>query len=140
MKRTLTIRIADELRARLERSAEDTGVSPTTLIQRLVDEGLRMETHRAVAFRPASAGGRLAGLVGGPDVAEVIQVVQGLAATGDAAVAEAARWLRLSPNLVRAAVGYYAEFGEEVDREIAHRRRAAEDAQARWEREQSLLA
>jgi predicted DNA-binding protein len=45
VKRTLTFRIADELRARLERSAEDTGVSPTTLIQRLIDEGLRMQAH-----------------------------------------------------------------------------------------------
>lgn len=140
MKRTLTFRIADELRARLERSAEDTGVSPTTLIQRLVDEGLRMQAHPAGVFRPTPAGGRVAGLVGGPDVAEVVQVLRGLAATGDAAVAEAARWLRLSTRLVRAAVSYYADFGEEVDREISHRGRVADEAQARWEREQSLLA
>ncbi len=41
---------------------------------------------------------------------------------------------------VEAALAYYAEFTEEVDAQIDANRRAAEDAEALWRRQQALLA
>lgn len=137
--RTMTIRLEDEVRARLERRAEDVHAAPTALAQQLLDEGLRMAAHPGVIFRPGAAGGRLPGLVAGPDVAEVVEVLNRLEAGGEEAVAEAARWLGLHPQQVQTAVSYYAAFPEEIDREIAFRQRAADEARARWEREQTLL-
>lgn len=139
MKGTLTIRLDEEVRTRLERRAEDVRIAPTALAQQLLDEGLRMAAHPGIVFRPTAGGGRLPGLVAGPDVAEVIEVLTGLEAAGEQAVAEAGRWLRLHPQHVRTAVTYYAAFPDEVDREIAFRQRAADEARARWERQETLL-
>lgn len=139
VKGTLTIRLDDAVRARLEQRAEDVHAAPTALAQQLLDEGLRMAAYPGVIFRPTSSGGRLAGLVAGPDVAEVIDILDGLEAGGEDAVAEAARWLRLHPQQVRTAVSYYAAFPDEIDREVGFRQRAADEARARWQREQTLL-
>lgn len=99
-----------------------------------------MGDHPRVVFRPTPRGGRVAGIIGGPDVAEVVTVIRDLEATGDAAVEQAAEWLGLSERDVRAAIGYYADFPDEIDNELALRDRVAAEAGARWEREQRLLS
>lgn len=71
---------------------------------------------------------------------EVIDVVVGLEATGDAAVEEAAAWLSLTPAQVRAAVDDYADFADEIDRERERRAEVAREARTRWERQQQLLS
>jgi hypothetical protein len=98
-----------------------------------------MADHPRVVFRSTVAGGRVAGLAGGPDVAEVVAVLTGLEAQGEERVAEAAEWLGLHPSEVRAALAYYSEFTDEVDAEIAHRRQTAEELQSQMEREQAIL-
>ncbi|CAN5416476.1 hypothetical protein BH23ACT9_BH23ACT9_20070 [soil metagenome] len=106
---------------------------------RLVEEGVRMVTHPLITFRSTPDGGRVGGVIGGPDVAEVLTVIRGLDATGEEAVAEAADWLRLHPSRVIAAVAYAADFPDEVEGEIARRAGAAAEARARYDRQQSLL-
>ncbi len=108
------------------------------LAQRLVDEGLRMEAHPGIVFRSGPAG-RRAGLVRGPDVWEVIGLVESLEQTGDERIAEAAAWLKLSEAQIRTALSYYGEFAEEIDEEIEERHRFAEQARAAFEAQQRLL-
>jgi hypothetical protein len=83
--------------------------------------------HPGVAFRDGPAG-RRAGVVGGPDVWEVVQVfldevrhVQATAAT-----------LNVSRGQVEAAIGYYAHHPAEIDAWIESNHREAEEAEAAW--------
>ena len=48
--------------------------------------------------------------------------------------------LELSVRLVNAAVGYYADFREEIDDRIESNRKAAEEAEAAWRRRQALVS
>ncbi|MGH9122144.1 MAG: hypothetical protein ACRDYC_09410, partial [Acidimicrobiales bacterium] len=70
---------------------------------------------------------------------EVIALVRSLDSKGDAAVGEAAAWLSLGQEQVRAALGYYGAFPEEVDARIAANEAAADQAQREWEIQQQLL-
>ncbi len=58
---------------RLDRRARAEGHSRSTLIQRYVAEGIEMDEHPGVVFRSGPAG-RRPGLLGGPDVWEVVAV------------------------------------------------------------------
>lgn len=52
----------------------------------------------------------------------------------------AAEYLGVARRLVDAAVGYYAEFSEEVDQDATNAERIERDERARWERRQRVLA
>lgn len=105
---------------------------------RLIDEGLRMHEHRGVIFHD-SAVGRTAALAGGPDIVEVIGLLSGLDARGEARVLETAEWFGLHPSRIRIALGYYADFTAEVDAEIQHRHEVASEERERYDAEQALL-
>lgn len=62
-----------------------------------------MEDHPGVIFRDGPAG-RRAGLVGGPDVWEVIAAIQATGLEGDAALEAAAEWAALTAAQIRTAV------------------------------------
>ena len=98
-----------------------------------------MRRHPLVVFRAGPAG-RRAGLVGGPDVWEVVAGVVG----GDVAPAKrvqrAVDLFALRPEQVEAALGYCAEFTEEIDAQIAANRAAADEAEELWRRQRDLLA
>jgi hypothetical protein len=55
--------------------AANPGMSLSSAANRLVDEALRMSEHPGIVFRPGPTG-RRAGLVGGPDVWEVVRAVK----------------------------------------------------------------
>lgn len=87
-------------------------------MQRYIEEGLRMDRHPGIVFRPGPAG-RRPGLVGGPDVWEVVRVVRNVETRGERAIAEAASWLGLSDAQIRIAVEYYADYPAEIDAWLA---------------------
>jgi hypothetical protein len=58
----------------------------------------------------------------------------------DNAVEGTGEYLDISPQLVRAAVRYYAEFPEEVDEWREKTRAIAEREEEAWRREQAVLA
>jgi len=89
-----------------------------------------MEDHPGIMFRDGPAG-RRAGLIGGPDVWEVVVVLADYsAADASTAVARTARSLRLSNAQVRTAEWYYAAYPDEIDRRIIENEEAAQDARA----------
>src|SRR2546428_11532967 len=98
MGHSLTLRATEDLLRRLERRARIVRVRKSALAGRYLEEGLAMDTFPGIVFRDGPAG-RRAGLVGGPDVWEVIQVLRveggALQATADA--------LGIRPGLVDAA-------------------------------------
>jgi hypothetical protein len=118
-------------------------LSLSSASNRLVDEALRMHEHPLIVFRDGPAG-RRARLVGGPDVWEVIGAVRSVRAadpgkTGDDALELVAETAGMPLSLVRAAVGYWGDYPEEVDAFLDRARAEAEQARLRWERERELL-
>ena len=135
----VSIRFSDvPLHQQLKKTARQKGVSISTLAERLIGEGLRMDAHPMIYFRdnPSS---RRARLIGGPDVSHVIDAIVG----GDVPIeqrrARAAEMMVLSLAQVDAALAYYADHTAEIDDEIAERLRYADEAEAAWLRQQALL-
>lgn len=119
------------------------GMSLSSASNRLVDEALRMQEHPLIIFRDGPAG-RRARLVGGPDVWEVIGAVRSARdaepeLNPDEIVALIADTAGLAPELVRAALSYWADYTAEVDAFVDHARAEAEEAQVRWQHEHDLL-
>src|SRR5947199_10485302 len=110
----LSIRMPDETREQLEATAEVHGETRSALMQRYIEEGLRMDQHPGIVFRPGPAGRRPA-VEGGPDVWEVIRVVRNAPESGEASIRAAAEWLGLAPRKVEAALSYYADHRDEID-------------------------
>ena len=104
---------------RLKTLSARAGVSASQLAERYIDEGIRSEEFPGIVFRPGPVG-RRAGLVGGPDVWEV---VRDLRAAEEVEVAEAVTTVMGASNLsdvqVRLAAAYYAAYPDEVDARIA---------------------
>ncbi|MDE0699770.1 MAG: hypothetical protein OXH61_03485 [Acidimicrobiaceae bacterium] len=128
------IRLSDvPLYKRLRESATRRQVDISTLAERLIDEGSRMEAHPGVMFQEGPTG-RRAVLAGGPEVADVIALM----IRGDVPVKDrrtrTSELMGLSLPTVDAALAYYADHTEEVDTEIAARDRAASEAEAAWRR------
>lgn len=103
-----------------------------------------MEEHPGVLFRDGPSG-RRAVLIGGPDVWEVVRVVQSARAAepdldSEAVVRLAAETMGLPPSRVRIALGYWAAYPEEVEQEIRDAEEADRLAQEQWQRERRLLS
>ena len=120
-----------DLRERSARSGEPLA----RLAQRYIDEGMRLDSHPGIIFRTGPAG-RRAVVVGGPGVWEVIVAARTANERGEARVTALAERLGMSPEKVRSALHYYAEYPEEVDRHIENVKKEAARLELALEREQ----
>jgi len=109
-----TLRLAPGVRQRLSEWARRAGVQERTLAQRYVEEGLRHDAHPLIQFLDGPSGRRASLLGRGLDVWEVIATVR----DNNGSMAEAAEYLQIPAGLVEAAVAYYGEYRDEIDREI----------------------
>jgi hypothetical protein len=128
-----------EVVERLKAEAEARQVSSSALAEELIEEGLRTRRHPLIVFRDGPSS-RRAGLVGGPDVWEVIGGVVGGDVPTEARIERAVGLFGLSPRQVEATLAYYADFTDEIDDEIAANLAAADEAEEAWRRRQGLLA
>ncbi|WP_419840074.1 CopG family transcriptional regulator [Candidatus Poriferisodalis sp.] len=136
----VSIRFSDgRLHERLKKIAGRQKVSISTLAQRLIDEGLRMDAHPLIHFREQSTG-RYPALVGGPLLVWVIDVIVNGEMTREQGRAWAAEVMNLSLTQVDAALAYYAEYTDEIDEDIADRQRVAAELETEWRQHQELLA
>lgn len=134
-----SLRLPDPVKDRLDRRAARSHENASSIAVRLIDEGLRMDDHPGVSFHNSATHGRVACLAGGPDIAEIVDVLTGLDAKGDERIIETATWFGLHPSRVRIAMGYYTAFRDEIDHQIDLRRREAAELRGRYEAEQALL-
>lgn len=124
--RHLSLRVPVSIYRRLGRAvAQRAGESRSAYVVRLLDEGMRMEAHPGVVFRPGPVG-RRPGLVAGPDIWEVARVLREQE-NGEAGLRSAARLTGLALDQVRTADTYYREFRDEID---AHLQRVDDEANA----------
>ena len=113
--------------------------SISSIGERQIDEGLRMEAHPGIVFRNGPSG-RRAGLAAGPDVWEVVGLLRGLRGSVEERVAVAAAQLGLTDEQARTTSRYHAEFTDEIDAEIARNDDIADRESAAWENERRLLS
>jgi hypothetical protein len=124
---------------RLKAEAGARHVSSSALAEELIEEGLRTRRHTLVVFRDGPSG-RRAGLVGGPDVWEVVGGLVGGDVPAEARIERAVEVFGLTARQIGAALDYYANFTAEIDDEIATNLAAADEAEAAWHRRQGVLA
>jgi uncharacterized protein (DUF433 family) len=124
-------RVKDDLAALARRR----NVDESELARTLLDEALRREKHPGIVFRPTPVG-REAAIEGRR--LYVWQVIETLRSSeGD--VEQAASFVGLRPDQVRAAAGYYAEYQSEIDRLTTLNQEDADRAQHLSERQAQAL-
>lgn len=119
----------------LDQRADATGETRNSLVERLLAEALRRESHPLIGFRTGAAGRREPFLLGTRLL--VRQVVSQARSGGGAAAAD---YLDLGEHVVAAALAYYADFADEVDDDAAWADRFEAVERERWERQQRALA
>src|SRR5580698_5806775 len=127
-----------EVAERLKAEAGARNVSASALAEELIEEGLRVRHHPMIVFRDG-ASGRRAGLIGGPDVWEVVGGLVGGDVPAEERISRTAEHLALSRQQIDAVLDYYADFTSEIDGEIAENVAAADELEAAWLRRQGLL-
>ena len=116
---SFSARLDRRLVERLKLLGARNGLSASQLAERFIDEGLRSEEFPGLVFRPGPAG-RRAGLVGGPDVWEIVRDLHGARDWGVAdPAATVAAASELSDAQVRLAAAYYAAYPDEIDARLA---------------------
>ncbi|HSD22207.1 MAG TPA: DUF433 domain-containing protein [Anaeromyxobacter sp.] len=121
---------------RLERHAEELGLTQTALVERYIEEGLRMDAHPLIRFRDGFGGRRPTLLGTRIDVWQVIETLR----ENDRAIDDTAAYLGVPAEHVRACVRYYADFQAEIDDWTQRARTFEEREDANWRRQQELLA
>lgn len=125
----VSVRLDEALAERLRLRARAAGESLSDRLRRYAEEGARRDEHPLVTFRDGPTG-RRAGLIGGPDVWEVAMWVEDLAAEPDP-VATLADDGSLTRPQIEAALGYRADYPEEIAARIELHRRETAAADAR---------
>jgi hypothetical protein len=119
--------------------ARRAGARKSTVVATAVREWLRMQAHPGVVFVVTVTGERRAALAVGPQVWTVaeswLQHDKGQR-TADV-VAET---LGLTPADVETALGYWADYQDEIDELISRHRASQDEGLAAWERRRTLNA
>ena len=134
----LSVRVDDDLLQRLEDECRKSGQSRSALAKQLLEEGLRMERHPGIVFRPGATGRRPA-LAGGPAVwvvARIFREWEGPPAEMTPFIMDS---LAITDEQVSAAAGYYAEYRDEIDGWLDRLDEEADQAKAEWMRRRAIL-
>ena len=117
----VSVRLDNTLAERLLVRARASGETLSDRLRRYAEEGSRRDEHPMVTFRDGPTG-RRAGLIGGPDIWEVVMWVDEIVADGsdvDTLVVESA----LSRPLIDAALRYRSTYPDEIAARIELHRR-----------------
>lgn len=139
MARPTSFRLDEELLKRIEAESRVASTSVTSLVSSLLDEGLKTRQFPGVVYRSGPSG-RRAGLVGGPDVWEVIRDLRHWPGRGMERVERLAEDLGLSVMLVMLATDFHSAFPDEIEARIEADERAAEQIRLQAQRRDALLS
>lgn len=139
MARSTSFRISDNARERLAAQAARDGVSATTLLERLIVEGIDQLDHPGIVFR-GPAQDRRAGLAAGPDVWEVISRLRDLEGSQEDRIATLSTESDLHPRLVRLAIDYASAHPEPIRARIERNQTMAERSRRAAAQREALLA
>jgi hypothetical protein len=125
---TTSLRLDDELRQRLAAQAEKAGTSLTVLVERMLREGLAIEEHPGIVFKPGPSG-RRAALAGGPDVWEIASALRRMSGTEAEQVRAVGREFGIHERQVMIAVNYAAANPEEIEARVRGNDLALDEAE-----------
>jgi hypothetical protein len=124
--RTFSARFSAEVLDRLDSHSDRVGQSKARVAERLIEEGLQIEEFPGIVFRSGPTG-RRAGIVGGPDVWEIVRDLKGAAHERASDPIDAvARVTGTDRTKVELAASYYAAYPDDVDERIRFNEEAAE--------------
>jgi hypothetical protein len=112
--------------------------SVTALVATLLAEGLKVRRFPGIMFRDGPAG-RRAGLIGGPDVWEIVRDLRHTPGRGMRRVETLASEIGVPAERVRLAADFYAAHPEEIDRLIDLDEEEAQRARRLISRREQLL-
>lgn len=135
-KEHLSVRINEGTVKEIDEIATLQNVTRSSLVERFIEEGLRMEQHPGIIFISGPAGRRPAVTGTGLDVWEIISTVK----ANDNSIEDAAKYLNIAASRVNAALSYYSSNKEEIDRWIVHNERIYESELALSSKVQEALA
>ena len=120
----------------LDHRVGESGESRNAMVDRLLNESLRIEKHPFIRFITGAAGRREAHIVGTRwKVRQIIVSLKG----EKGQIAAVVNGFDLTEPQVRAAVSYYADFTDEIDADIERDFADAAQQRVRWQREQSVI-
>jgi hypothetical protein len=136
---TTSVRLDDGLREGLAAAATAAGTTITELIERFVREGLAIDAHPGIVFKPGPSG-RRAALAGGPDVWEIAAALRHVRGSEAERVASLADQFGLHERQIVLALNYAAANRGEIDERIAANDRALAEAERVAAERERLLA
>ena len=139
MPRPTSFRLPDDLLERLDEEAAASGTSVTALVTSLLDEGIKTHRFPGIVYRDGPTG-RRAGIVGGPDVWEIVRALAYAKGRGEARLRAVAKAHDLPLGRARLAVEFYAAFPGEIDERIEADERAAQRIREEITRRDRLLS
>lgn len=139
MARPTSFRLPEDLLERLDDEAAKSGTSVTALVASLLAEGLKTRRFPGIVYRDGPSG-RRAGVVGGPDVWELIRALQSGSGKAERRVRALADQIDQPVARVRQAVDFYAAFPVEIDERIAAEEQAATRLRELIDRRERLLS
>lgn len=125
----VSVRLDDRLAERLRLRARAAGETLSDRLRRYAEEGARRDEHPMITFRDGPTG-RRAGVIGGPDVWEIVMWLGDLGQAEDA-VADLISDRPLTRTQIEAALAYGAAYPEETQARIDLHRDATAAASSR---------
>lgn len=120
----VSVRLDDALAERLRLRARAAGETLSDRMRRFAEEGTRREEHPLIVFRDGPTG-RRAGLLGGPDIWEIVMWLEDVAEEADP-LATLLEDTALTRSQVNAALHYRATYPDEIAAHVElHRRETA---------------
>jgi hypothetical protein len=139
MARPTSFRLPEDLLEQLDREAVTSGTSVTTLVSTLLNEGINTRRFPGIIYRDGPTG-RRAGLVGGPDIWEIVRAVTTATGRGEKRLQAVADATGLPTSQIRLAVDFYAAHPDEIDQRIVADERDAERIRELIKRREQLLS
>ncbi len=127
--KTFSARFSAEVAENLDAHSGRIGQSKARVAERMIDEGIQIEEFPGISFR-AGPTGRRAGIVGGPDVWEIVRDLKGAAREGSSdPIAAISSVTGIERSKIELAANYYAAYPHGVDERIRMDEEAAERLQ-----------
>ena len=136
---TTSLRLDDQLRKRLAALAEAEGASVTSVVERLLREGLAIADHPGIVFKPGPSG-RRAALAGGADVWEIASALRRTSGPESERISTLADEFGIHERQIVLALNYAAAHREEIETRIRANDRALDEIERVAAQRKRLLA
>ena len=124
--KSFSARFSAEVLDLLDARSARLGESKARVAERLIEEGLRIEEFSGIVFRSGPTG-RRAGIVGGPDVWEIVRDLKGVVGEDSTDPIETVAHVSgLDRAVVELAASYYAAYPGDIDGGLRMDEQAAE--------------